>query len=106
MTAKQKKVLEFCDGMPHTAQEILEKVSKRRVKRLETQPLDMPSAGSVFRNPIGMHAGELIENCGLKGFSIGGAMVSDKHANFIVNSGGATGKEVVQLIDKVKDTVF
>ena len=87
-------------------QEILERVSKRRVKRLETQPLDMPSAGSVFRNPIGMHAGELIENCGLKGFSIGGAMVSDKHANFIVNSGGATGKEVVQLIDKVKETIF
>ena len=60
-------------------EEILEKISKRRVKRLETQPLDMPSAGSVFRNPEGMHAGELIEKCGLKGFSIGGATISQKH---------------------------
>ena len=87
-------------------QEILEKISKRRVKRLETQPLDMPSAGSVFRNPEGMHAGELIEDCGLKGFSIGGAMVSDKHANFIVNNGGATGKEIVQVADRVKEEVY
>ncbi len=87
-------------------QEILEKISKRRVKRLETQPLDMPSAGSVFRNPEGMHAGQLIENCGLKGFSIGGAEVSSKHANFIVNSGGCTGKEIVQVIDRVKMEVL
>ena len=85
--------------------EILEKISKRRVKRLETQPLDMPSAGSVFRNPEGMHAGALIENCGLKGFSIGGAMVSSKHANFIVNNGNCTGMEVVQVIDRVKREV-
>ena len=86
-------------------QEILERVSKRRVKRLETQPLDMPSAGSVFRNPEGMHAGALIEKCGLKGFSIGGAQVSEKHANFIVNTGNATGAEIVQLIDRVKEDV-
>jgi len=85
--------------------EILEKISKRRVKRLETQPLDMPSAGSVFRNPEGMHAGALIEDCGLKGFSIGGAMVSSKHANFIVNNGNCTGMEVVQVIDRVKREV-
>lgn len=85
--------------------EILEKISKRRVKRLETQPLDMPSAGSVFRNPEGMHAGALIENCGLKGFSIGGAMVSSKHANFIVNNGNCTGMEVVQVIERVKKEV-
>ena len=86
-------------------QEIIERVSKRRVKRLETQPLDMPSAGSVFRNPEGMHAGALIEKCGLKGFSIGGAQVSEKHANFIVNTGNATGAEIVQLIDRVKEDV-
>lgn len=86
-------------------QEILEKISKRRVKRLETQPLDMPSAGSVFRNPEGMHAGALIEECGLKGFTIGGAQVSEKHANFIVNTGDATGKEVIQLINRVKESV-
>ena len=86
-------------------QEIMERISQRRVRRLTSQPLDMPSAGSVFRNPEGMHAGALIENAGLKGFSIGGAEVSDKHANFIVNTGGATGKEIVQLIQRVKDDV-
>lgn len=83
-------------------QEIMEICSKRRVKRIETQPLDMPSAGSVFRNPEGMHAGALIEQCGLKGYSIGGACVSEKHANFIVNIGGATGKDIIALIEKVK----
>ena len=87
-------------------QEIMERISKRRVRRLETQPLDMPSAGSVFRNPEGMHAGALIEDLGLKGFSIGGAQVSEKHANFIVNTGGATGKEIVQVIDRVKEEVM
>ncbi|MBQ8681791.1 MAG: UDP-N-acetylmuramate dehydrogenase [Bacilli bacterium] len=86
--------------------EILEKISKRRVKRIETQPLDMPSAGSVFRNPPGMPAaGALIEQCGLKGYNIGGAEVSNKHANFIVNAGGATGKDIVKLINKVKKEV-
>lgn len=85
--------------------EILEKISKRRVKRLETQPLDMPSAGSVFRNPENMHAGALIEQCGLKGYSINGATISEKHANFIVNTGGTTGKDIIKLIDKIKSEV-
>lgn len=85
--------------------EILEKVRKRRIKRVETQPLDMPSAGSVFRNPEGMHAGELIEKCGLKGYSVNGALVSLKHANFIVNTGNAKGKDIVDLIDKIKKEV-
>lgn len=87
------------------AKEILEKISKRRVKRIETQPLDMPSAGSVFRNPENLHAGELIEKCGLKGYRIGGAEVSVKHANFIVNTGAATGEEIVKLIEFVKEKV-
>ena len=86
-------------------EEILEKISKRRVKRIETQPLDMPSAGSVFRNPEGMYAGELIEKIGLKGYKINGAMISEKHANFIVNNGGASGKDIVKLIEKVKQEV-
>lgn len=86
-------------------EEILEKISKRRVKRIETQPLDMPSAGSVFRNPEGMHAGELIEKIGLKGYNLNGAMVSEKHANFIVNKGNASGKDIVKLIQKIKEEV-
>ena len=87
-------------------QEIMERISKRRVRRLETQPLDMPSAGSVFRNPEDMHAGALIEDLGLKGFTIGGAQVSLKHANFIVNTGDATGSEIVQVIDRIKEEVM
>ena len=65
----------------------------------------MPSAGSVFRNPEGMYAGELIEKIGLKGYKINGAMISEKHANFIVNNGGASGKDIVKLIEKVKQEV-
>ena len=85
--------------------ELLELISKRRVKRLETQPLDMPSAGSVFRNPSDMFAGELIEKCGLKGYSVNDAIVSEKHANFIVNKGHARGNDIVRLIEKVKSDV-
>lgn len=86
-------------------QEILEKITKRRVKRLESQPLDMPSAGSIFRNPEGNHAGALIEQCNLKGYNINGAEVSTKHANFIVNTGGAKGEDIVKLIEKIKNEV-
>lgn len=86
-------------------EEILEKITKRRMKRLETQPLEMPSAGSVFRNPENFHAGALIEQANLKGYSIGGAKVSEKHANFIVNNGGAKGIDIVKLIEKVQKDV-
>lgn len=86
--------------------ELVEKINKRRIKRVESQPLDMPSAGSVFRNPDGMYAGELIEKCGLKGYSIGGASVSLKHANFIVNNGNAKGSDIVSLIKKIQDDVM
>lgn len=86
-------------------EEILERINKRRIKRLETQPLDMPSAGSVFRNPPMMHAGALIEQVGLKGHNINGAEVSTKHANFIVNAGGAKGNDIVKLIETAQDKV-
>lgn len=86
-------------------EEILERINKRRIKRLETQPLDMPSAGSVFRNPPTLHAGALIEQVGLKGHNINGAEVSTKHANFIVNAGGAKGNDIVKLIEKAKEEV-
>lgn len=86
-------------------EEILEKIRKRKEKRLETQPLDMPSAGSVFRNPPNMHAGAIIEQVELKGYNINGAQVSKKHANFIVNTGGAQGKDIVKLIETVQSKV-
>ncbi len=83
----------------------LEMIENRRVRRLETQPLEYPSAGSVFRNPEGDFAGRLIESCNLKGYKIGGAEVSNKHANFIINKDNATSKDVYELIRYVHDTV-
>lgn len=74
-------------------------------KRIASQPLNLPNAGSVFRNPPGDHAARLIEQCGLKGRQIGGARVSDKHANFIVNAGGATAADIENLIDEMQATV-
>ena len=76
-------------------------LSKRRAK----QPLEYPSAGSVFKRPEGQFAGALIEQCGLKGEIIGGAQVSEKHAGFIINIGGATTKDVTDLIKLVQETV-
>jgi UDP-N-acetylmuramate dehydrogenase len=77
--------------------------SLRRRKR--TQPLNMPSAGSVFKNPVGDSAGRLIEAAGLKGTRIGGAAISEVHANFIVNVGGATSADVLELVRLARDTV-
>jgi UDP-N-acetylmuramate dehydrogenase len=74
-------------------------------KRVATQPLNQPNAGSVFRNPPGDHAARLIESCGLKGFTVGGAQVSPKHANFIVNLEGATARDIETVIRHVHDTV-
>lgn len=77
---------------------IAEVMKNRLKRRMESQPLNYPSAGSVFRNPTDMFAGELIEKAGLKGMKQGGAMISDKHANFIINIGDATGEDVRNLI--------
>jgi len=74
-------------------------------KRIATQPLNKPNAGSVFRNPPGDHAARLIEQCGLKGRQIGGAQVSQKHANFIVNTGAATAADIENLILEVQAAV-
>ncbi len=75
-------------------------------RRKQTQPLGLPSCGSVFRNPPNDHAARLIEAAGLKGFSIGGAQVSEKHANFIINTGTATATDIEELIEHVRQTVI
>ncbi len=75
-------------------------------KRSASQPLQLPNCGSVFRNPEGNHAAKLIEGCGLKGKTIGGAQVSEKHANFIVNIGEATATDIEDLINEVRVTVL
>ncbi|HEX4944911.1 MAG TPA: UDP-N-acetylmuramate dehydrogenase [Usitatibacteraceae bacterium] len=75
------------------------------VRRVATQPLNKPNAGSVFRNPAGDHAARLIESCGLKGFTVGGAQVSTRHANFIVNLGPATAADIEAVIEHVQAAV-
>lgn len=84
---------------------IKNKVEKNINMRRESQPLDMPSCGSVFKNPPGNYAARLIEASGLKGMKIGGAMISLKHANFIVNTGDATASDILSLIDLVRKRV-
>lgn len=74
-------------------------------RRVEKQPLDFPSAGSVFKRPQGNYAGALIEQCGFKGRGVGGAEVSEKHAGFIINKGNATAKDVKELISQIQTTV-
>lgn len=78
---------------------------ERKKRRLESQPLEYPSAGSVFRNPEGMFAGKLIEDLGLKGLTKGGAQISNKHANFIINLGNAKAEDIKDLIEFVASTV-
>lgn len=90
---------------PGNKEEMNAVIEKRFEKRKATQPLEYPSAGSVFRNPEGMYAGKLIEDANLKGYSIGGAMISDMHANFIVNKDNATGEDIINLINLAKDKV-
>lgn len=75
-------------------------------RRAASQPLSQPSAGSVFKRPPGHFAGKLIEDCGLKGYAVGGACVSPKHAGFIVNRGGATARDVLELIRHIQSTVY
>jgi len=84
---------------------IVAEIQKNKEYRKKTQPWDYPCCGSVFRNPLPHQAGKLIEEAGLKGYTIGGAQVSTIHANFIVNIGGATAVDVLQLIDYIKKIV-
>jgi len=86
-------------------QEITDKTKQNLKTKTNTQPYHLPSFGSVFKNPVNNFAGKLIEEAGLKGFSIGGAQVSNMHSNFIVNNGDATSEEIYQLITVIQQKV-
>ena len=86
-------------------QAIREKMDQLAQARRDKQPLEYPSAGSTFKRPPGYFAGKLIQDAGLKGYTVGGAMVSEKHAGFVVNHGGATAEEVRFLISQVQKKI-
>ncbi len=94
------------DLMPKPVEEIREQIQDFLSRRKNSQPLDLPSAGSAFKRPVGGYAAALIDQCGLKGYQVGGAAVSTKHAGFVVNLGGATASDVYQLLQEVSDIVF
>jgi UDP-N-acetylmuramate dehydrogenase len=91
--------------LPGDKEQIQDRVKVLTNKREEKQPLEYPSAGSTFKRPEGHFAGKLIEDAGLKGFTIGGAMVSEKHSGFVINKGGATAKDILAVINHVEEIV-
>ena len=97
-----------CDFVlqPGDENEIQEKMSELAAKRKASQPLELPSAGSTFKRPVGGYAAALIDQAGLKGLTVGGAQVSPKHAGFVVNIGGASCADVLALMEKIKEAVF
>lgn len=86
-------------------EEILKKMDENNASRKEKQPIDKPSAGSTFKRGENFITAKLIDECGLKGFKIGGAQISEKHAGFIINTGNATAKDVLELINYTKQVV-
>lgn len=97
-----KAKLKLKKGKKSEIQATVDDLTERRTSK---QPLEYPSCGSVFKRPVGHFAGGLITDSGLKGFSIGGAQVSEKHAGFIINKGGATAADVLALVKHIQDTV-
>ena len=91
---------------PNDSNEIKAKMKELQGKRSASQPLDLPSAGSAFKRPVGGYAAALIDQAGLKGFAVGGAAISTKHAGFAVNVGGATAADVCTLLQQVSDLVY
>ena len=91
---------------PGSSEEIWAKMKELIGKRSASQPLDLPSAGSAFKRPVGGFAAALIDQAGLKGYQVGGAAISTKHAGFAVNLGGATAGDVKTLLKEVSDKVF
>ena len=96
-------VLEF---MPSEEADIREKMEDYKKRRVDKQPLEYPSAGSTFKRPEGHFAGKLIEDAGLRGYTVGGAQVSEKHCGFVINKGDATAADVLGLIEDVKGIVY
>ena len=91
---------------PASCEEVKAKMKELQAKRSAAQPLDLPSAGSAFKRPVGGFAAALIDQAGLKGYTVGGAAISTKHAGFAVNVGGATAADVENLLKQVSDIVF
>ena len=91
---------------PGNQDEIRAKMADLMARRKEKQPLEFPSAGSTFKRPKGHFAAALIDQCGLKGFTVGGAQVSAKHAGFVINAGGATCADILRLMEQVRERVF
>ena len=91
---------------PGVKEVIAARMRELREKRIASQPLDTPSAGSTFKRPATGYAAAMIDECGLKGFTVGGAQVSEKHAGFVINAGGASCAEVEELMAKVQERVF
>ena len=91
---------------PGDPAEIRAEMDDFALRRRTKQPLEYPSAGSMFKRPEGHFAAALIDQCGLKGLRVGGAQVSEKHAGFVVNRGGATCRDVLSLVDQIKKSVW
>lgn len=98
-----KVVLGLPKGNPTEIKGIMDDLAKRRRTK---QPLEFPSGGSTFKRPKGHYASQLIDEAGLRGFTVGGAQVSEKHAGFVINKGGATAEDVVNLVNRVSEIVF
>ena len=92
--------------VPTSAEDVKAKMKELQAKRSASQPLDLPSAGSAFKRPVGGFAAALIDQAGLKGYTVGGAAISTKHAGFAVNVGGATAADVQNLLKQVSDIVY
>ena len=100
-------VLEACIRLEKgSREEILMKMEDFKQRRITKQPLEYPSAGSTFKRPEGYFAGKLIQDAGLRGFTVGGAQVSEKHSGFVINKGGATAEDVNRLMQEVSDRVY